>query len=131
MTGHHHAYGAAGYGHLAYLAYGDDGVLIYDMTNPAAPLSKGQVNPGGPARAVVVRGHYLFVAAYDAGVQIYDIADPIRPTTQVASVTVSRCWPVSAAGPKVSFALKGQSEQGMMEMGHRSLTVMFFGRQHN
>jgi hypothetical protein len=64
-----------------YLANGFDGLRIYDVANPAAPLHVGHkvFNNGGQwACSVAVSGAYAFLADY-VGLSAYDISDLSNP----------------------------------------------------
>ncbi len=70
-------------GNYAYIADGDKGLQIYDISNPANPILKGSnSNPNGYARGIQVVGNYAYVAYYGTGLQIVDISDPTNPTVK-------------------------------------------------
>lgn len=66
-------------GNLAYMASSYDGMRIYDISNPAAPLQL--VNPtvsfGG--LAIAVEGSVAYLAA-GGSLQAVDVSDPVHPT---------------------------------------------------
>src|ERR1700722_14339781 len=74
------AYGVAVAGHFAYLANYDDGLRIYDISNPANPVSVGNVN-NGLAAGVPLAGNFACVADSSDGLRIYDISDPANPVS--------------------------------------------------
>jgi hypothetical protein len=81
------AYGVAVSGTYAYVANGGKGLGVYDVANPAEPVSVARVDPvgeNGHAWCVAVSGQYAFVASDadgpgDRGLQIYNISNPNNP----------------------------------------------------
>jgi hypothetical protein len=73
------AFGIAVSGNYAFLANNDDGVRIYDISNPSAPVSIGHVNDGGRAFGVAVSSNYLYLANHEDGLRIYDVSTPSNP----------------------------------------------------
>ena len=67
-------------GNYAYVADGDSGLQIIDITNPSNPTLKGNYNTPGNAGGVQVVGNYAYVADYGNGLQIIDITNPSNPT---------------------------------------------------
>ncbi|MHB1038377.1 MAG: Ig-like domain-containing protein, partial [Pirellulales bacterium] len=66
-------------GSLAYLAAGDDGVVILDVSNPARPMRFGGDDTSGEACGVLVTGPLAYVADRQAGLQIIDVSNPAAP----------------------------------------------------
>ncbi len=66
-------------GSLAFLGY-VDGLLVWDITDPFAPVVISDIGPtgSGTAEAVDVRGNYAYVA-HNSYVEIYDISIPSDP----------------------------------------------------
>lgn len=75
-------------GDLAYVADGDSGLRIVDVSDPARPRELGTVVAGDFAQDVAVQGDFAYVAArYWTGLprgggdlQIIDVSDPFAPT---------------------------------------------------
>jgi hypothetical protein len=72
-------------GNYAYLASGTNGLLIYDISNPALPVNVGHAKGSNDAGiyyfAVAVSGNYAFVTSTDEpGLNIYDVSNPAAPT---------------------------------------------------
>jgi len=67
-------------GGRAYLALGTAGLLIVDLTDPAAPAIVGSFQPDGNVRNVVSAEPYVLLAAGPAGLWILDATDPANPT---------------------------------------------------
>ncbi|MGA1875712.1 MAG: MopE-related protein [bacterium] len=66
-------------GDYAYLAAGEAGLLILDISDPEHPMIKGSFDTPGEAQAVYVRGDYAFLADWDEGLEIIDVSDPENP----------------------------------------------------
>jgi hypothetical protein len=70
-------------GNHAYTSHYVDGLAIYDISNPQAPVEIGHTNyvPQGQASVsgVAVTGNYAYVANADDGLRVYDISDPAHP----------------------------------------------------
>jgi hypothetical protein len=73
------AYGVAVSGHYAYVAVGDAGLQVIDVSDPAHPRRVGGYNTSGWAHGVAVSGHYAYVADGDEGLQVIDVSDPANP----------------------------------------------------
>ena len=62
-----------------YIAYGDAGVRVVDISNKANPVLLGEYDTPGNARGIVVKDHVAFVADRDAGVAVIDFTNPAAP----------------------------------------------------
>ncbi|MBE7499470.1 MAG: hypothetical protein HS113_04015 [Verrucomicrobiales bacterium] len=81
------ALGVAVSGHHAYVAAGEAGLQVIDLSNPAGPQQVGGYDTSGYARGVVVSGHYAHVADGDAGLQVIDVSNPANPQWVAAADT--------------------------------------------
>jgi hypothetical protein len=66
------------YGGYAFLAGGEEGISIVDITFPENPTIVGALRTNA-ARDVVIGGEYAFVADGDRGLKVVDITDPRHP----------------------------------------------------
>ncbi|MDJ0762132.1 MAG: hypothetical protein QNJ97_04010 [Myxococcota bacterium] len=66
--------------HLAYVADGNLGLVIADVSNPSAPVIIGSFDTPGYTSNVYVDGMYAYLADGDNGLYILDISEPIAPT---------------------------------------------------
>ena len=64
----------------AYVADGDKGLKIIDISNRTNLTLKGTYDTSGDALGVQVVGNYAYVADGNSGLQIVDISDPTTPT---------------------------------------------------
>ncbi|MDB9541500.1 LVIVD repeat-containing protein, partial [Anabaenopsis arnoldii] len=74
------AYDVEVVGNYAYVADGNGGLQIIDISDPANPTRTGGYNTSGLAYGVQVVGNYAYVAGYGTGLQIIDISNPATPT---------------------------------------------------
>ena len=93
-----YAYGVAVSGTLAYVADGDSGLQIIDVSNPAAPTLRGTYNTSGYAYGVAVSGTLAYVADDDSGLQIIDVSNPAAPTLRGTYDTSGYAWGVAVSG---------------------------------
>ncbi|HZQ46650.1 MAG TPA: hypothetical protein VFC07_06550, partial [Verrucomicrobiae bacterium] len=66
-------------GNYVYLANNNDGLRVYDVSNPANPVNIGHINNGGFAYGLAVAGGYAFLANGSDGVRVYSISNPANP----------------------------------------------------
>ncbi len=62
----------------AYVAAGQSGVLIVDVTSKTEPVVLGAADTGGTALQVAIDGDFAFVADWN-DVRVYDVSDPAAP----------------------------------------------------
>lgn len=65
-------------GNYAYIPDGDK-LLVYDISNLAAPAQVGSVTHGGYSYIASVDGNYAYVAAEGAGLRVIDVSNPASP----------------------------------------------------
>ncbi|RIL09192.1 hypothetical protein DCC79_11765 [bacterium] len=73
------AYGVHVSGDTAYVADGDGGLRVIDVSNPYAPREMGWLNTPGNATGVHVSGSTAYVADWDAGLQVIDVSSSDAP----------------------------------------------------
>ena len=73
-------------GSHAYVAIGNNGLVVVDVKDPAKPFPVGGCDAGGYACGLDVAGGYAYVAAHAGGFQVLDVHDPARP------VRAAACW---------------------------------------
>jgi hypothetical protein len=66
-------------GIYAYVADGDSGLRIIDISNPTAPIEVGSYTAPGPVYDVTVTRNYAFVAEGSNGLRIIDVSNPNLP----------------------------------------------------
>jgi hypothetical protein len=86
-----------------YVAYGNSGLRIVDVSNAAGPSLLSTIPLGGDSRAVVVSGTTAFIAARDSGVFVVDAANPASPV-KLATIKTPRARGVAVNGNYVYVA---------------------------
>ena len=66
-------------GDYAYVAAGDAGLVIVDVSDKSLPVVVGQLDTNGIAIDVKVSANTVYLAAGEAGVQIIDVSDKANP----------------------------------------------------
>ncbi len=66
-------------GNTIYIANGNSGIMVVDITDLGNTVIMMNVNTSGPANRVAVAGDYLFVGEGASGVEVFDISDPTDP----------------------------------------------------
>ncbi|MFQ5455595.1 MAG: choice-of-anchor D domain-containing protein [Nitrospirota bacterium] len=80
------AYDTTGYaynvyvsGNYAYIADGDSGLQVIDISSPSSPVLAGSYDTSGESIGVYVSGNYAYIADGDSGLQVIDISSPSSP----------------------------------------------------
>jgi hypothetical protein len=66
-------------GDYVYVALGDSGLRVIDVSDPATPVEAGAYDTPGTASGVHVADDYVYVAAGLSGLRVIDISDPAHP----------------------------------------------------
>jgi len=66
-------------GDYLYVAAGDAGLRVIDVSDPSNPKEVGYCDTPGEAVGVYVSGSFAYVAAGDAGLRVIDVSDPSNP----------------------------------------------------
>jgi hypothetical protein len=93
---------------------GDGGFEVFDLSDPAAPVSAGSVALPGYGRAVRVSGGHAFVLAGSDGLQVIDVSDPADPRV-VTSVDVLALPGMDLEGDH-AFLLASNAVDGSREL---------------
>lgn len=67
---------------VLYMLLDEDGLLVYDVTEPATPALTGAIDSVNRAWGVAADARTLAVGDLDAGLQLIDISDPQAPRLQ-------------------------------------------------
>ena len=63
-------------GAYAFLAAGNAGIAVLDISKPLAPRYAASVNIDGYVQSVTVADHHLIAGVRDRGLQLFDISGP-------------------------------------------------------
>jgi hypothetical protein len=66
-------------GDIACIAASDSGLVVVNVSNPAAPVMVGRIATRPTATGIAIRGDYAYVTCRDSGLRIISIADPANP----------------------------------------------------
>ena len=98
-------------GDLAYLAIGAGGLVIFDISNPAAPVRRGGFDTSGFAQGVQVVGNLAYVADSYDGLQILDVSNPAAPVRRGGFDTSGSAQGVQVVGNLAYVADSGAGLQ--------------------
>lgn len=71
-----------------YVYFGDSTLSVFDISNPDAPLLRGEAFVGGQPQNMAVAGNYAYVLDFEAGLRVVDITDPAQPSEVGHSVPI-------------------------------------------
>ncbi len=92
-------------GSYAYVADGNSGLHIIDISNPESPIIAGTCDTTGYARGVTVSGSYAYVADDGSGLQIIDISNPASPVISGTCYTTGNAYGVAVSGSYAYVAI--------------------------
>jgi len=95
----------------AYLADGDSGLQVVDISEPESPVIVGEVDTPGYAADVAIAGNYAFVADRGHGLQVIEISVPESPVIVGAESTPGDAMSVAVAGNYAYVADRGSGLQ--------------------
>jgi hypothetical protein len=64
---------------FAYLACGDSGLIVVDLSNPTTPSEKARINLDARALSILKSGDTLYVGFEESGIAVVDISVPSSP----------------------------------------------------
>jgi hypothetical protein len=76
-------------GHYAYIANGDLGLRVIDISDPAHPTDAALYDTAGVARAVDIQGDTIYVGDGQGGVYILHLGAPVPPPTDTPTPTAT------------------------------------------
>jgi hypothetical protein len=104
----------------AYVSFGNGGLGIFDVSDPAHPLRLGGYKTSGYAYGLKVVGNYAYVADYQgSGLLILDVSNPAIPTRVGSLQTVSPALRIAVSGDFAYLAGNG-SEMEVINISNRA-----------
>jgi len=97
-------------GNLLYAANEDDGLMILDVSDPAAPVVLGVCDTPGRPRDVVVVDYLAYVADSHEGIQIIDVWNPAVPVLIGSCDVLGHAHDVAISG---NLVFTGDYSNGM------------------
>ena len=104
-------------GNLVFIAAGNRGLKVVDVTDPKAPVLKGEAATAGPAKALAVAGRNIFIAAGPAGLLVFEAAKLEAPRLIATLDTSGEAEGITLAG---TTALVAAGEAGLLTVDIRS-----------
>ena len=92
---------------LIYVAAGEGGLYILDVSNPARPVIAGSYVAPGYAEGVAVSGDYAYVADGPGGLRIMNIRNPSQPVEVATAFSHDYVYGVSLSGHFAYLAAAG------------------------
>jgi hypothetical protein len=112
-------------GETAYIANGELGIRVLDVSNPAAPVEIGALDtPGEMVGAIVIEvvGEIAYLADYEAGLRVIDISDPTAPVELGAANTPGNARDVTVAG-EIAYVATGASGLRIIDVSNPAAPV--------
>jgi len=91
-------YGIAISGTYAYIADGDNGLSIVNVSDPAHPALAGSCDTPGTAQDVAVSGSFAYMADGDGGLRVINVADSAHPALVSSYVVSNTAYSVVVSG---------------------------------
>lgn len=82
-------------GELAYIAYGSEGIVIVDISNPLKPVMISSTRLEKPAESVFLSRKTLYATLGLGGMHLIDVAHPKAP--RILSQIHTRCYPMDVS----------------------------------
>jgi len=101
------AYGIALSGQNAFIAAGDKGMLVMDLSDPRNPQKLSSLSLPSFAVDITIDGRLAYIANLSAGLAIVDIADPTQPKLLGGIKARGDVWDVAIAGKYAYLASSG------------------------
>jgi hypothetical protein len=113
-------------GSVAYLAAGEGGVAVIDVSNPLKPQLAGAVDTAGYAEGIAIAGDYAYVADGPNGLRVIDIHDAAHPRDVAGAFTSYNVLGVAVNGGRAWLAAAGagllvvdvSNPRAPVEIGH-------------
>ncbi|WP_141735783.1 hypothetical protein [Oligoflexus tunisiensis] len=108
--------GARTSGNYSYICRGESGLVIADVSNPAAPMqvttvSMGNSSSSGWCADVRIAGNHAYVANWDKGLVIIDISNPAAPVVR-GSLALTNASAVHVDGSIAYVAVRNNATGG-------------------
>jgi hypothetical protein len=87
------------HGTYAYLANGQGGLHIVDVSDASQPRQTGVFYPHGKAAALAKYDRYVYLAASESGIAILDVSDPQAPTLVAILPVAGSASDITIEGP--------------------------------
>jgi hypothetical protein len=110
-------------GDLAFVADGDAGLQIIDMTDKTIPVIIGSCDTPGFAAGVFVSGSYAFMADGDSGMAVIDITNRTAPVITASMDTPGVAAKIVVAG-NYAFIADGEAGLQIVDVTNKTAPVI-------
>jgi hypothetical protein len=107
----------------AFIAAGQRGLQVVDVSNPASPMTAGALTTPGEAKDIVLTGDRVYIADGPAGMLIVDVSDPAAPSLLGALDTPGYAESIVVSGG-VAFVADGSSGLVLIDVSDPSNPTM-------
>ncbi len=94
-----------------FLSQINDGISIYDITNPVASSKLGSFKPRGSTFRCKTSGNYAYVASDSGGLRVYNVSNPVSASEVGYYDPAGFCYDLELAG---KYAYMAASSQGIL-----------------
>ena len=94
-------------GSLAYIASGEGGLQILDISSPANLTRQGGYDTSGVAHDLTRVGNLIYIADGSSGMEIIDVSNPANPARRGGYDTIEEAWGVTVVGSLAYLANGG------------------------
>ncbi|MCG3221738.1 MAG: hypothetical protein H7641_10195 [Candidatus Heimdallarchaeota archaeon] len=114
-------YGCVVQNQLAYLANGNDGLFIVNVTDLSNPTKKGELDLPSVSSDIKLKNQYAYIPVYSGGIRVVDVTDPTAPSDVSGYIpTASDAYGVAISGDYIYVAV---SHQGLESFSITSPTT--------
>jgi hypothetical protein len=85
-------------GDFAYMAAGNEGLSVFDVSPPSGAHIANDIVLGGDTTDIALAGNYAFVAARNAGMRVLDVRNPAKPLEVDAITPIGSTDSLAVAG---------------------------------
>ncbi|MFH1230375.1 MAG: hypothetical protein V1709_02645 [Planctomycetota bacterium] len=110
-------------GDYAYVADGNSGLQVIDISNPKIPILSENCDTPGFARGVYVSGNYAYVADGNSGLQVIDISNPGAPIQVGKYNTPSYAYGVYVLG-NYAYVVEGYSGLQVIDISNPKIPIL-------
>ncbi len=94
-------------GNYAYMAQGEGGLLIVDISQPSHPVIKTMLNEGirGYSSKITKKGNTVYLTAGSFGISVANVSDPSNPNVTVSNLSIKPSKNVRVLGDYLLTAI--------------------------
>ncbi|MCX7012267.1 MAG: hypothetical protein NTW86_06840, partial [Candidatus Sumerlaeota bacterium] len=117
---------AALLGDTAYVVGDDEGLIVYDVSNPSAPVEVRRVDlPRGRRINVDANRKRAYVAAGEHGVYLFDLTDPRSPSL-ISNLRLNDARDFEPAGDRFALAAEGPYGMAVIDLADPAVPRLLY-----